>query len=205
MHCTFPTKFVYWEKISDHQKIKEKYLKYINDDIEKNGYLYHKQIKERWHCKCISSFFSQEGFFPEIKKEEFHNLIVWNPMDNMLKEMKKIFNIPVPKQSRILKMWFNYYEPGEWQEIHEHSNNNLPTASTYSGIYLMDLNEDNPTIFLDKHPIKCWAGTSVVHTFTTENIEEGSVIIFPSELLHYVNPCLNKRITISFYIDSTFV
>ena len=35
-------------------------------------------------------------------------------------------------------------------------------------------------------------------------MKEGTVIIFPSELIHYVNPVKKDRVTISFNIVTTF-
>lgn len=201
MNFIFPTKFIYWEKILEHQKIKKKYFNSIKKDIEENKILYKTEVEKIWQCSCVSSYFSNSKIFSELEEKNFFKDIIWDPMDNMLKKMNDTINLPIPKHSKLTRIWFNYYEPGNWQEAHEHSD-----PATYSGIYLLDLNEKNPTIFFDENSSRCWGrerNPSMV-TFSTEDIEEGTVIFFPSELMHYVNPCKSNRTTISFNISSEF-
>jgi len=194
----FPTKFVYWEKIENHDNIKDKYIKIISQDLEKNR----EQIQKNflWNCKCTSSFFSLD-FMEELVNENLLNDIVWNPMDNMLKELGELINLPTPKSSKIKNIWYNDYNSGNWQEVHDHTGQQ---ESTYSGIYILKLNEENQTTFVDSNFIKSWNMKQNFYVFETCHIEEGNVIIFPSELMHYVNPCKDHRISISFNIKSTF-
>lgn len=205
MNYIFPSNFVYWEKIPNHQKIKKTILNTIDDDIKKNEFFYREKLKENWKCKCISNFFNKDNnFYETLSNKDFIKSIIWNPIDNMLKEMRDTVNLPIPEHSEIVNLWFNRYGPGEWQEIHEHSPVMNKSFITYSGIYLLDLNEKNPTIFFDKIPARCWGNECLWKNFSTEHMDEGTVIIFPAELLHYVNPCVNYRTTISFNIKSIF-
>lgn len=206
MHHIFPTKFVYWEKIPNHNQIKEKYLNFVKIDSDKNGSLYRENIEKKWNCRCLSSYFAENSLPDELNNVDFIKSIVWKPMDNMFDELKKTLNIPIPKSSNICEIWFNRYKEGEWQEVHDHITHTSirKEYSVYSGIYIMELNEKNTTTFLDKNSIRSWGKKTESHNFTTKHIEEGSVIIFPSELLHYVNPCVGERTTISFNITSIF-
>jgi hypothetical protein len=198
MNFVFPSKFVYWEKLQNHQQIKNKYLKKIYDDSRVNETTY--RNKKSWKCKVISSFFSEEKIL-SIFDQNFFNDVIWNPFDNMLIEMKEKLDLPIPNQSKIYQLWYNVYHKGEWQEIHNHCTPNA--GSNYSGIYLMESSEDNKTVFYDPTTITAYNTKSATH-YSTEHLTEGTVILFPSELDHYVNPCLNKRVTISFNIISQF-
>lgn len=204
MYHIFPTKFVYWEKISNHEEIKSQILNIVNQDVIENGVFYTEKIKNSWNCECTSSFFNENNYFHGIMNADILKQIIWDSFDNMLIELRKTLGLPIPKSSKITKIWFNQYKSGEWQEIHGH--NGIDKSSTYSGIYLLDLNEKNPTTFVDQNPIRCWDNFSsfTLNTFSTKDMEEGTVMFFPSELLHYVNPCITDRTTISFNIDSTF-
>ena len=201
MFYIFSTNFGYWEKINDHERLKQKYFKIIQDDLNKNKKKFENDLK--WNCECKTSFFNEKSGL-ELFEDDFLNSVIWNPMDNMLNELQKIMNFPVPKSSNIFKIWYNTYEVGEWQEVHDHKTKS--TSICYSGIYILELNEPNTTSFIDNRRIDCWNMDESISCFYTSdvNITEGSVILFPSELLHYVNPCKNNRTTISFNITSTF-
>jgi len=199
MFHIFPTKFVYWEKIKNHIEIKEKYSKIIDQDLDKNVEIYKDNF--RWDCRCNSSFFQKTNGL-DLFQTDFLNSVIWGPMDNMLKDLGVSINLPSPKNSNVTKIWYNKYEVGDWQEIHDHKTNSHTV--TYSGIYILELNEMNPTSFVDTNKIESWNMDENISSFYTKDIVEGSVILFPSELMHYVNPCKNSRTTISFNIFSEF-
>jgi predicted 2-oxoglutarate/Fe(II)-dependent dioxygenase YbiX len=200
----FPTKFIYWSRIKNHNKIKEKYYPLILKNQNEYGSKFRETVSKKWNCDCYSSFFSPEDT-KNIFDDDFSNEVIWSVFDEML----NVFNnspidlsMPIPKQSRICDIWYNHYDHGMYQEIHNHSHNN-PIVH-FSGIYLMELNEDNTTIFFNKNECKFYSDKIDVITYDTKHIGEGNVIIFPSELLHYVNPSLKGRTTVSFNITSEY-
>ena len=71
----------------------------------------------------------------------------------------------------------------------------------FSGIYIIDQKGKNQTSFI--HNDFGYLDTCI-NTKNIEDIGEGTVMIFPSHLLHYVNPVDESRCTISFNITSTF-
>jgi hypothetical protein len=206
----FPTNFVWWTKIENHQEIKEKYLKLIDEDCRLNGEFYRK--KNKWSCTVTSSFFDK---YPVsfLFDDYFLKHIVWDPMDKMLKDINEILPLRSADASEVTYMWYNKYDKGDWQEIHEHCG--IPPKNyhrtkkidadrnSFSGIYLMDLTEENKTFFHDKSNIQCFTSDGSI-TLSTENFEEGYVILFPSELSHYVNQCVNSRTTVSFNIATSY-
>jgi hypothetical protein len=193
---TFPTKFIYWEKIKSHKKIKDKYHSIILEHKEKYGDYCKDLVKSKWNCNCYSSFFMRNNDLHIKFEDDFLTEVIWNVFDKMFYDLNNsILKLPVPKSSYIVDMWYNYYTKGMFQEIHNHESNEKTIH--YSGIYLLDLHETNTTNFVDN----TFSGFS---EFKTNNMEEGNVIIFPSELLHYANPCLSDRITVSFNIASKY-
>jgi hypothetical protein len=201
MFYLFPTKFVFWTQIDNHKEIKNKYYDKLVSHIDSNENRYKEKIQKTWGCECASSFFDANAI-NSLFDEEFYKEIIWNPIDLMLSEMTDKLNIPCPQTSTLEGIWYNKYSRGNWQEVHNH----LPT--TYSGIYLFHLEEKNTTTFFDTGNLKCWGDENNMPRFLTSNpdanIDEGTVIIFPSELMHYVNPCEKEKISISFNVQSQF-
>lgn len=199
----FPCKFLYWEKIPEHKDIKDNYLSKLHWDADAYGPFYRK--KNKWNCNVTSSYFNASHPVPQFLDDHFYNTVVWKPFDNMLEVMKDKIGLPSPTSSKITSLWYNKYIGGEWQEIHNHC---PPAGSTqpqqYSGIYLMELDEPNSTIFYESNTPSAFNSSGSALSYTTSDFEEGTVIIFPSELEHYVNPCVNNRVTVSFNIYSTF-
>jgi hypothetical protein len=191
----FPSQFVYWEKIKNHEEIKNFLLPKIKEHSHSLFTLMSEdKIKSCEQQKCKTSYFVNDHFLEKIFKEyDYENDIIWNPIDNMLN--RKDLNISrYPSESNIRNLWYNIYSPGGNHKVHTHGND-----SGFSGIYILDLNEKNTTIFEN-----FGGNTYLDHRFDTKHIEEGCVVIFPRNLLHYVNPSLKNRVTISFNILSTF-
>lgn len=194
----FPTPFVWWTKIENHLEIKNKYLPLIETDYNLNKKIYNQ--RSTWACNVTSSFFNESS---QVFDNTFFDNVVWSSVDKMLDELStKLYRFPIPSESRLCRVWYNKYDPGSWQEIHDHS----PTfnqGETFSGVYLMDLNEKNGTVFYQQTKLRCFS-SEYSQNFHTDSLDEGYVILFPSELSHYVKPSLNNKTTVSFNIASKY-
>ena len=199
-HYFFPSPFVWWTKIPDHEQIKQKYMPLILNDIDTNGSYYNQ--KNTWDCKVTSSFFNEDVYSVHIFDTAFHNKVIWDPLDQMITELNGSHSLPAPKSSSLLHVWYNKYEHLNWQEVHNHCP--LDDHQTFSGIYILDLDSKNPTSFVRQQELRCFSTYSMQH-LDTKNLSEGHVIIFPGELMHYVNPNLGEnRLTVSFNIVSNY-
>ena len=198
-YASFPSPFVWWSKVKNHSEIKSKYLPLIDVDFDLNRNVYDKN--NTWACQVTSSFFNGSDTSP-IFDTNFYNSVVWDCLDKMLEELSKKLYLPVPIESRISRIWYNKYDPGSWQEIHDHSPC-FNYGETFSGIYLLDLNESNGTVFYQQSKLRCFS-QEYSHRIFTDHIEDGCVILFPSELAHYVKPSVNSRTTVSFNIASKY-
>lgn len=124
-----------------------------------------------------------------------------------IKYVSKFFD--KPSQLEIVDIWYNYYDDGEYQEIHDHLNSNIFLKKAhFSCIHYLkyDSNVHVPTTFID--PIE------QVRTHSLEmesnhygpkyhpHVREGDLIMFPSYLQHFVqksDPTPDSpRITVAF-------
>jgi hypothetical protein len=193
----FPSQFVYWEKIEKHNEIKKNILPSI---LEHSSNLYKSYSEEDiGYCekfKCRTSYFlrgeDDTFLFDLLSVYDYLNLIVWNSVDNLLSNEK--LNIQqFPRTSKISKIWYNVYSPGGHHDMHTHG-----FHEGFSGIYILDLSEKNTTKFFTP------GNKFFEKTLYLDNAEEGTVILFPNNLIHSVGCCLKNRVTISFNINSSF-
>ena len=193
---TFYAPFVYTDKVDNHPEIKKEYYSKILK--------YSKEIKEipnNWRCICKSSFKNNN-----INLNLFNDFsnIIWNSLDRMLCNV----NLPLyPDNSQLKEIWFNYYEKGQFQEAHNHQGppivfNNFLHYASFSGIYIFhsDKEEEGPTFY----DISVDSNTFLYSSKHTPKVEEGNIIWFPANLMHFVSPALKERITISFNIHSHY-
>lgn len=199
----FNSPFLYWELSEKHHELKNIILPKIEDDYKVNKENYNKN--NIWNCKCTSSFHNRkdQDFISKIIGDEtlFVNSI-FSVYNNMLKKLLEDGSIgeqdyDVFSDSYIEDIWYNYYEVGENQDIHEH------TPNTFSGIYLLELSgEVNNTVWYNGSSNFPCDSTSIFDNILSDlyKIDEGHIIIFPSGLPHFVPPTKNKKITVSFNI-----
>ena len=181
--------FIFYCDLPNHTEIKEIYYpELLNIFDQDRDDLY----KKSWNCKVLTT----HSFEIEILREKlFLDSVVWKPLDQMLTEVD--LNV-YPTNSRIQGIWANFYEKDFFQEVHDHVGVN---GCHFSGIYIIDQNGDNKTSFIHNN---FGILDNQIHTKNMDDIKEGTVLIFPSNLLHYVNPTDSKRCTISFNIKCEF-
>ena len=190
----FPSQFVYYSKIENHSEIKQKYLPIIQEDLKTNKFLY--ESLTTWSCNVVSSFFGNKKKNLKMFEDDFYDEIIWKSLKELEEELyQKVSLYQFPKKIKLTEIWYNAYEKGHFQEYHKHGRSN------FSGIYLIDLHEENKTVFkqelvpsitLDKYCL-----------YDTKHLQEGTVIIFPANLSHCVRPCENSRVSISFNLKIT--
>lgn len=183
----FPAKFIYIHKVENHQEVKSKILPIIESDLVENKEKYFNDFGT-WDCKVYTSFFDADkgmdilNMVPEIQNA------IWTALDKML---EKVQLNSYPKQSHISLFWWNYYSKGHSQEVHQHC------GTDFSGIYILKSTDKNKTAFYSAENHRL-----LNKTILTDEVEEGSIILFPSHLPHYVNPIEDEqgRITVAFNI-----
>ncbi len=188
MFFVFPDEFVFWRELPPdvHASIKSKYLPMIEEmeDVGRSN-----PGIAKWDSKLSCSMGVK---IPFLWEEELINPVVWESADEMFQSSEGRISL-LPSKSSLNDIWFNISRPGEYQEVHAHNPMN------YSGIYLLHCNEPNNTSFYRPS-----ARNEAYTTFTTGFMKEGTVILFPADLLHYVKPAKEKRVTLAFNLTCTF-
>ena len=211
----FPSNFVYWENVSEHEKLKEMYLpkirqmeKYTKDALYYNG--------------CTSVVNSSYSATNDNKEYNYYLLdqlllsnVVWKPLDNMIEKVnnsKDMFNI-CAENSVIRGCWYNTYDMDNFQELHNHDtypfeHNGKMYHPSFSVVYIINNDSNkNDTIFkirgdmpFTPKGVECKFDTS-----DESSIKEGTVMIFSSLLDHVVKPVkIPGRTTIIYNIFSTY-
>jgi hypothetical protein len=183
-HYVVPSEFLFWTKNKKHQEHKAALLELIYKNLDNTKGLQ----KNLWFCDVNTEFFSKDSC-----AAKYINLVVdgvYPALDGMFSEVPSIRK---PKSSVVRDVWYNHYDPltNSGQEVHTH------TTCSYSGIYFLELSEPNTTMFFS-HLASVNEVTPA--TKTTEFIEEGDILLFPSTMMHYVLPAKQHRTTIAFNI-----
>ena len=89
------------------------------------------------------------------------------------------------KSINISDIWYNRYLKDHICRPHIH------TGCSYSAIYLLHLQEPNPTVFIPN--LQNYSYMMYENNIETKHITEGEVMIFPSNMLHYCLPIEKER------------
>jgi hypothetical protein len=187
----FPSPFVFHTKVKGHDHIKATTLHKIIEvsDAKKEDVAY------KWAEGCSSNMITNYTCkdYSVFSEELIRNAIV-SPLEELSKYlqnnhsdvfatrvMNDIFNEDC--DPGIAHIWWNVYEKGDFCPLHDHS-------GCISGIYVLHQDESDPLHFNHTNELGCYSYCS--------QASEGSVLLFPSSLSHFLYPVKTHRITISF-------
>jgi len=190
--------FFFTTQLKGHSEYKKNIIPIIFEKyFEKNG----TNTEGEWGCDCFTTFFDRDFAVHEPLKNELQLVV---------RKMFEELDIK-PYAYTIEQMWFNAYGAKQSQEVHCH------TGPSFSGIYYLLYEEGvhKPTTFMN--PIRwgeskrhnrfwtpeLWNSQSLYHHYHEPEVKEGDVIMFPSEMDHYVQPFFNSntlRMTCSFNV-----
>ena len=203
-HFKFPSHYVYWGQVKDHENIKSKLLPIINSLIAENKYT--NPFKA---CSMKTNISKMTDFIDN----EMKNKIVSENLIKMISETN-CFPEKNPTETFITEYWFNVYEKGDFQEVHRHRG--LPLSvdgkrydNIFSIIYILnsDEEENNTAFKIDNTEIPFYPMMKdcEFRTGAVKEIKEGTLMIFSNELSHYVLPVKHSgRITIAFNVACRF-
>lgn len=208
----FPSEFVYWEQVNNHEKIKSELLPIIKSENEKtknNPFISSKVNTSFYHDARIGE---QNKFLHEMK---FMEDIIHDPLHNMQKSYNELnLNRFDVYESIVRHAWWNVYEEGDFIEMRNHNGEPLYHDEAdrifypaFSVVYILhDENETSDDFAFTKDgplPFRRHFDSATFSTKNADNIKEGTVLIFPYNLKHFDIPCKKGRITINFEIYST--
>lgn len=198
MSLLFPTPVLTFT-LNNHVKNKEKHLSTLI-----NYYQFNKEKKARWSRLDNTCTWFEHGisFFDDQFKERIEYYISYL----LQKEFKSSYRF---------QPWFNLHTSNSYMREHGHN------GSIISGIYYFQFNNktDNPVSFVNplKYELESWVAMNnweiepnnkfLVEDTTSRidlHIKEGSVVLFPSYLKHFVPEGLEAtddlRITYTFNV-----
>lgn len=186
----FPTPFVYRYEVPEHDVISGELKSKLNKFYD----LHHTNEQYTWNANRKVSSDMCTNFHFSAKHNRWYTdydlkCIVWNPIDKLLIHLKQ-----GNSKCDIKDIWWNVYQTGDYAPIHNHGNCGL------SGLYVLESNEPNKTIFMyhNNYLIKPTSDTEYHRTY---DVTEGTVLLFPSSLYHYVDPTEQRRMSISFNVQ----
>ena len=194
-HFKFPDEYVFWTGIDDHERLKGELIPVVLD-IMKNGCL------ENPFKKCTMKTTITQNY--KLLNQEQGNKIIFEPIMKMISEIKNPFFKKIDMNNTcVTTQWFNIYEKGDFQELHEHLKNGKTPSMVIDGkrfeeifsiVYILhDKSMESSLVFKDDEV--------VFDTSNQKDIHEGSVLIFPSSLKHEVKPVtIPGRITFAFNV-----
>ena len=202
-HFKFPCHYVHWGQVKDHENIKSKLLPIINSLISKNKYT--NPFKA---CTMTTNFSKMSDFMDR----ETMDKIIGTHLEEMVSETN-CFPILKPLDAIVTEYWFNVYQKGDFQEMHNHRclpllKNGKRYDNIFSIVYILNSEEDNSTIFKlmgTDTPYFPMMKDCDFYTGGIEEIKEGTLLIFSSQLNHFVRPIKKSgRITIAFNVACCF-
>ena len=212
--------FLYRGKLKNHTKWKELVFPILSRRYrEVNGSnSYNKDIggNAYWNCDCYTSFFD-ESMVDHTKETEIEVGLLLQDISTNIKEAIKMAEF-FPYAWLVVQQWFNAYGPGQNQEEHNHVPSHL-SGCWYvqydpelhqSTTFINPLKNFTDSFCYNKHfhdPDMC--GYGCYKEEMTLNVEEGDVVIFPSQLGHMVhrqpgivkNPDGKLYMTFSFNVE----
>tara|TARA_B110000444_G_C18743837_1_gene549287 strand:+ start:313 stop:963 length:651 start_codon:yes stop_codon:yes gene_type:complete len=209
----FPSNFVYWRKLPNHENIKKTILNFIDDNpqiLESYSAVFNG--KSSYNNTAIYDFFS--------KNDDIIKSVIMDSLDEAVHELNS--NDTSLKTNidswMINSIWCSKYDEKSVVSCHNHEGggetttyvNNKPFKLAFSIIYVVnDTNASNQTEFIQttSHGVSAYMNSETrFKTSEIKDIGEGSVLVFPTNLYHLVNPVLESgRVIISANISSHFV
>lgn len=205
----FPHDFVYWDKVQNHEKIKNDLMPIIKnknfDNPDKQG-LENAYTDFTPGITTTDSNLMHAGLISEI----------WRILDDTI---KNVFNdnnsfSPMFKNSEINNIWCTKYDKNGEFQLHCHSYGQVHHKvdgeyhPSFSMIYILnDDNERNSTVFSKLDARIPFIQPSEYHFNTSDidSIREGTLLVFPSTLYHRVKQVkVPNRITIAINIISSY-
>lgn len=104
------------------------------------------------------------------------------------------FYTPEKPAYRINTIWSNVFEDGSFNVPHNHQ------GSWLSGIiYVKNCYKDNTVFLTERNPIT--PNKAFQHNVYSPAVKDGDLVLFESDLWHWVPPSNNGRLTIAFNVD----
>lgn len=209
----FPLDFVFWQTLDDHEEIKSELLPVILKENEEN------KNNPFPNCRFNTGFYNTAEKTREKNPFLYKDDIIKRVVDDNLHDMISKCNYSgmpelCPCSFLVRAAWWNVYQENDFQEFHRHDGEPIVTEGVtyypaFSLVYILhDENETSSLTFRKNPPLPAlppyWS--SEYHTATEPTIKEGTVLIFPYNLMHMAIPSVKSgRVTLAYNIYASWV
>lgn len=210
MLLKFQTPFVYYQQVRDHKEVSARILQGIE---ERKGEELH-----NWGIDNTESSVQRGSKFNSFLTDDYiADRVIWEPMDKLMHEhhwdlMGHDHHVK-PLSSNICYAWYNTYPKNGFQEVHNHEDvtayhedEDYLTMPSLCAIYIVRLNgEKNGTVFTNRvKTLGCTHDRTLLET-NLSDITDGTVILFPYYLDHFVVPCPTEgRVTVAYNLTTVY-
>lgn len=178
---------IYLTKVDEHEDIKKAFLPYITDEY----------LTRTWPLSpfCFSTLGTEKN--KDLPWDIWMECVAPKVIE-MITELKP----RVPIKLELVESWLNSYTQGGFQEIHDH----LHSGRSLSCAYFLEWTESAGEIVFENSAMSLNNACSlpqllfdVCESKYVPQIEEGTLIVFPSWVKHFTMPNFSKerRSTIS--------
>ncbi len=163
------------------------------------------EVKPRSESKDNKNFHQGKSFIPELKSlhylEEFKDLFIW--VNTCLNDVRfKVgWNEKYISNLSVSQSWLNFSRTGEWHHKHYHMFSILSgilylSSPAYTQFFTKSIYALPPLISKDDDQCK-----NVKHHYSGSI---GELIIFPSNLVHWVGPNMERKPRVTLSLNSWF-
>ena len=172
---------VYSTKLEQHEKYKQDFSSYITDDKFFT-------VNENWSSKTQTTL-----------NNSYNNELPWSDLVSEIhKHLNEYIKIFQPKVNYTIETtgWMNRYFKGDYQEQHNHVNEN----NIFSCAYMLDVPENSGNFVFVNTALDFYSYTGFDNMFNVSPVRsfipplnEGDLIIFPSYVEHFVSKNLSDK------------
>ena len=191
---------IYQNTINGNDYLKELLIPGIKESASESN------VPEHWATDNLKTSFGGEPKGKEVLTKERNSLLI----DYYSPAITEFFDKDTDWKV-VDDIWYNYYEKGSYQELHDHMPNPFQKIH-FSCIHYLSFDKDVHTPAEFQDPISHLRAHSVtfdrdyVGSYYVPTVEEGDLLMFPSYLPHRILPqkvCNTPRITLSFNFKIT--
>ena len=187
MFFQFPSAYIWHRTLPNHEEIKARVLPKIISEAEQNQ----SESAYKWSDDCpstvVTSYRNKDRIFEVFQLEDLQHIAL-ESLGEFIRS-GELRNAVFADNYTLKAFWWNRYCEGSIAPPHVHS-------CGISGVYFLEQTGESPLHFMDVNPHATDSERPSL-TFSPQ-VGEGSVLLFPGTLTHWVAPASGPRTTVSF-------
>ena len=186
MFFQFPSAYIWHRTLPNHEEIKARVLPKIIEEAERNE----SNPDYKWSPASSSTVvtnYEWRGSSSVFTEADIHHITLESVA--LFAQSGDLRNANFPNAYTIKAFWWNRYRDGSTAPPHAH-------ACGVSGVYFLEQTGECPLEFMDINAHS--PDPEAPSTTFSPQVPEGSVLLFPGTLTHWVREVAGPRTTVSF-------